>query len=69
MRGNLSSKFEYVLKGLGQILGLSWLYLYTKVKPKTWLRPFVNTDPGACKSEHSLNGKLTNTYNDNIMTY
>ena len=30
-------------KGLSQVLGLSWLYFYTKVKPKTWLRPFVNT--------------------------
>ena len=33
-------------KGLSQVLGLSWLYFYTKVKPKTWLRPFVNTAPG-----------------------
>ena len=32
-------------KGLSQVLGLSWLYFYTKVKPKTWLRPFVNTAP------------------------
>ena len=34
-------------KGLSQVLGLSWLYFYTKVKPKTWLRPFVNTAPGS----------------------
>ena len=34
------------MKGLSQVLGLSWLYFYTKVKPKTWLRPFVNTAPG-----------------------
>ena len=33
-------------KGLSQVLGLSWLYFYTKLKPKTWLRPFVNTAPG-----------------------
>ena len=33
-------------KGLSQVLGLSWLYFYTKVKPKTWLRPFMNTAPG-----------------------
>ena len=33
-------------KGLSQVLGLSWLYFYTKVKPTTWLRPFVNTAPG-----------------------
>ena len=32
-------------KDLSQVLGLSWLYFYTKVKPKTWLRPFVNTAP------------------------
>ena len=34
-------------KGLSQVLGLSWLYFYTKVKPKTWLRPFMNTAPGS----------------------
>ena len=34
-------------KGLSQVLGLSWQYFYTKVKPKTWLRPFVNTAPGS----------------------
>ena len=33
-------------KGLSKVLGLSWLYFYTKVKPKTWLRPFVNRAPG-----------------------
>ena len=33
-------------KGLGQVSDLSWLYFCTKVKPKTWLRPFVNTAPG-----------------------
>ena len=32
-------------KGLSQVLGLSWLYFYTKLKPKTWRRPFVNTAP------------------------
>ena len=36
-------------KGLSQVLGLSWLYFYTKVKPKTWLRPFVNTAPGVLR--------------------
>ena len=33
-------------EGLNQIMGLSCLYLYTKLKPKTWLRPFMNTAPG-----------------------
>ena len=37
------------MEGLSQVLGLIWLYSYTKVKPKTWLRPFVNTTPGTCK--------------------
>ena len=32
-------------KGLSQVSGLSSLYFCTKVKPKTWLRPFVNTAP------------------------
>ena len=32
-------------KGLSQVLGLSWLYFCTKLKPNTWLRPFVNTAP------------------------
>ena len=32
-------------KGLSQVFGLSWLYFYTKVKLKTWLRPFMNTAP------------------------
>ena len=36
------------MKGLNQIFVLSWLYLYTKVKPKTWLRPFVNMIPDIC---------------------
>ena len=34
------------MKGLSEVLGLSRLYFYTKVKPKTWLRPFMNTAPG-----------------------
>ena len=33
-------------KGLSQVLRLSCLYFYTKVKPKIWLKPFVNTAPG-----------------------
>ena len=33
-------------KGLSQILALSQQYFHTKVKPKTWLRPFMNTGPG-----------------------
>ena len=33
-------------KGLSQVLDLSGLYFYTKVKPKTWLRHSVNTTPG-----------------------
>ena len=33
-------------KGLSQVSGLRWLYFCTKVKPKTWLRPFVNAAPG-----------------------
>ena len=32
--------------GLGQILGLSCLYLYTKVNSKIGVRPFKNTAPG-----------------------
>ena len=31
------------MKGLIQILVLSWLYLCTKVKPEIWLKPFMNT--------------------------
>ena len=37
-------------KGLTQVLGLIWLYFHTKVKPKTWLRPFMNTGPGKEKN-------------------
>ena len=46
-------------KGLSQVLGLSWLYFYTKLKPKTWLRPFVNTVPGVidCKKLSQSNGR------------
>ena len=43
---NISISGAVFMKGLSQVLGLSWLYFYTKVKPKTWLRPFVNTAPG-----------------------
>ena len=32
-----------IMKDLSQILASSWLYLYGKVKPKTWLRSFMNT--------------------------
>ena len=42
-------------KGLSQVLGLSWLYFYTKLKPKTWLRPFVNTAPGVTKIKVPIN--------------
>ena len=42
----VSSAGAVFTKGLSQVLGLTWLYFYTKVKPKTWLRPFVNTTPG-----------------------
>ena len=54
-RGSKKSLFDICIfitlgaiftKGLSQVLGLSWLYFYTKVKPKTWLRPFVNTTLG-----------------------
>ena len=45
----ISSSFQtpgaVFTKGLSQVLGLRWLYFCTKVKPKTWLRPFVNTAP------------------------
>ena len=44
-------------KGLSKVLGLSWLYFYTKVKPKTWLRPFVNTAP-----DHSQNRTISSFY-------
>ena len=40
-------------KGLSQVLGLSWLYFYTKLKPKTWLRPFMNTAPGVLLIQHT----------------
>ena len=45
-------------KGLSQVLGLSWLYFYTKVKPKTWLRPFVNTAPGYREKSADVQGTL-----------
>ena len=34
------------MKGLSQVLGLTFVYKYSQLKPKTWLRPFVNTAPG-----------------------
>ena len=45
------------MKSLGHISGLSGLYFYTKVKPKTWLRPLINTTPDiylCCKGHFYL---------------
>ena len=33
-------------KGLSQVLGLTFVQKYSQLKPKTWLRPSVNTAPG-----------------------
>ena len=43
-------------KDLSQVSGSSWLYFCTKVKSKTWLRPFVNTAPelGGMNTEYDL---------------
>ena len=41
-------------KGLTQVRGLTGLYFYTKVKPKTWQRPFCEYNP--------RRGKNTNTH-------
>ena len=30
------------MKGLSQVLGLSFVQKYSQLKPQTWLRPFVN---------------------------
>ena len=32
--------------GIGQVLGLTFVYTYRQLKPKIWLRPLVNTTPG-----------------------
>ena len=45
-------------KGLSQVLGLSWLYFYTKLKPKTWLRPFMNTAPAEISCGSKISSKL-----------
>ena len=36
------------MKGLSQVLGLTFVQKYSQLKPETWLRPFVNTAPGFC---------------------
>ena len=46
-------------KGLSQVSGLSWLYFCTKVKPKTWLRPFVNTAPAIAKALHNFSNVVS----------
>ena len=33
------------MKGLSQVLGLTFVQKYSQLKPETWLRPFVNTAP------------------------
>ena len=33
------------MKGLIQVLGLTFVQKYNQIKPETWLRPFVNTAP------------------------
>ena len=50
------------MKGLSQVSGLSWLYFCTKVKPKTWLRPFVNTAPGSILKYIDMQSLLHNLY-------
>ena len=32
-------------KGLSQVLGLTFVQKYSKLKPETWLRSLVNTAP------------------------
>ena len=63
-------------KGLREVSGLSWLYFCTKVKPKTWLRPFVNTAPEgfpgilvAVKPERLLVFRETKHLSRNIGNY
>ena len=34
------------MKGLSQVLGLTFVQKYSQLKPETWLRPFMNTAPG-----------------------
>ena len=41
------------MKGLSQVLGLTFVYKYSQLKPKTWLRPFVNMAPGFFKGSYS----------------
>ena len=52
-------------KGLSQTLGLSWLYLNTKVKPKAWLRPFMNkkSEVSSINYLHSSNYFINFKYN------
>ena len=42
------------MKGLSQVIGLTFVYKYSQLKPKTWIKPHVNTAPGEhlclCKS-------------------
>ena len=34
------------MKGLGQVLGVTFEQKYSQLKPETWLRPFMNIAPG-----------------------
>ena len=45
LKSSLPKSGAVFMKGLSQVLDLSWLYFYTKVKPKTWLRPFREYGP------------------------
>ena len=35
------------MKGLNNVLGLTFVQKYSQLKPETWLRPFMNTAPAA----------------------
>ena len=36
-------------KGLSQVLGLTFVYKYSQLKPEIWVRPLMNTAPGQLK--------------------
>ena len=41
------------MEGLTKVLGLAFVYKYSQLKPKTWLRPFVNMAPGLMPFENN----------------
>ena len=47
------------MKGLSQVLGLTFVQKYSQLKPETWPRPFVNTAPGEWKKMYLID-MLTN---------